>query len=70
MPRRSDMQDEAIEWDVNDKSGRSKRRRKTTNHFEFDSIQNEEQKLYQQALKNSTIDHFNVYSVEPLSKLK
>lgn len=52
------MQDEAVEWDVNDKSGRSKRRRKTTNHFEFDSIQNEEQKLYQQALKNSTIDHF------------
>lgn len=41
-----------------DNQGRTKRRRKVTNHFEFDSIQNEEQRLYQQALKNSTIDHF------------
>ena len=41
-----------------DNGGRAKRRRKSTNHFEFDSIQNEEQKLFQQALKNSTIDHF------------
>ena len=35
---------------------RNKRRRKATNRFEFDSMENEEQRLVQQAIKNSTID--------------
>ena len=34
----------------------NKRRRKATHRFEFDSMENEEHKLVQQAIKNSTID--------------
>jgi histone demethylase JARID1 len=43
-----------------DDFSRTKRRRKATSHFDFASLDNGEEKIYQQALKNSTIDHYKL----------
>ena len=50
MPRTRNMEGDSLVGE------RNKRRRKATNRFEFDSMENEEHRLVQQAIKNSTID--------------
>jgi hypothetical protein len=42
---------------MSEENGRTKRKRRTTKHFEFDGLENEEQRLMQQALKNSRVEH-------------